>query len=337
MRMKKISIVVIAIALTASGLNVAHAAPTTKVMFTAATGAPLAGNTLPSLSAGDVVTLVIGNFPTGKGMYVYQAVQPAAGKRPTQFNKAGALWISTTAGASFKPTDLIKLTIDNGNAWGADCAHQSCGIQVELDSISSAGDTSEDQFFPITYVVGTSASKETTNPAASSVSVTASINGTELAQNKASVTLLYRTPLTVATSASDGSSTTMNFTPDPSGKTLCVVEGKTIKAFTAEGTCNLEVHTGSAVGYYPFYLGKGVQTAKQKVTKAKRGKPQSLALKTNFGETLSYKSTSKKVCTMVDNIVIGLTLGKCTITASAVGTANYEAFSANYVVTIAKK
>ena len=337
MRIKKISIAVIALALTASGLNAAQAAPTTKVMFTASTGAPLAGNTLPSLSAGDVVTLVIGNFPTSKGMYVYQAVQPAAGKRPTQFNKAGSLWISTTPGASFKPTDLIKLTIDNGNAWGADCAHQSCGIQVELDSISSAGDTSEDQFFPITYVVGTSASKETTNPAASSVSVTASINGTELAQNKASVTLLYRTPLTVATSASDGSSTTMNFTPDPSGKTLCVVEGKTIKAVTAEGTCNLEVHAGSAVGYYPFYLGKGVQTAKQKVTKAKRGKPQSLALKTNFGEILSYKSTSKKVCTMVDNIVIGLTLGKCTITASAVGTANYEAFSANYVVTIAKK
>ena len=129
----------------------------------------------------------------------------------------------------------------------------------------------------------------------------------------------------------------MNFTPDPSGKTLCVVEGKTIKAVTAEGACNLEVNAGSAVGYYPFYLGKGVQTAKQKVTKAKRGKPQSLALKTNFGEILSYKSTSKKVCTMVDNIVIGLTLGKCTITASAVGTANYEAFTANYVVTIAKK
>lgn len=333
---KKLSIASIAVALTIGSVAAAEAAPTTKVMFTAATGAPLPGNALPSLTAGDVVTMVIGSFPTGKGIYVYQAVQPAAGKRPTQFNKAGSLWISTTPGASFKPSDLIKLTIDNGNAWGADCAHQSCGIQVELDSISSAGDTSEDQFFPFTYVVGTSASKETTNPAASSVSVTASINDTALEQNKASVTLAYRTPLTVVTSASDGSKTTMNFTADPSGKTLCVVDGKTIKAVTAVGTCNLEVHAGTAVGYYPFYLGKGVQTVKQKVTSAKRGKPKSLTLKSNFGETVSYKVTSKKICTTVDNTLIGLTPGKCTITAAAPGTTNYDQFSANIVVTITK-
>jgi hypothetical protein len=107
--MKKIVIAIAALGLIASSASVAQAAPSTMVMFTAATGAPLPGNTLPSLTAGDVVTLVIAKFPTGKGMYVYQAVQPAAGKRPTQYNKAGALWISTTAGASFKPTDLIKL------------------------------------------------------------------------------------------------------------------------------------------------------------------------------------------------------------------------------------
>ena len=284
-KIKKLSIASIVVALTIGSVAAAEAAPTTKVMFTAATGAPLPGNTLPSLTAGDVVTMVIGSFPTGKGMYVY---------------------------------------------------HQSCGIQVELDSISSAGDTSEDQFFPFTYVVGTSASKETTNPAASSVSVTASINDTALEQNKASVTLAYRTPLTVVTSASDGSKTTMNFTADPSGKTLCVVDGKTIKAVTAVGTCNLEVHAGTAVGYYPFYLGKGVQTVKQKVTSAKRGKPKSLTLKSNFGETVSYKVTSKKICTTVDNTLIGLTPGKCTITAAALGTTNYDQFSANIVVTITK-
>ena len=335
--MKKIVIAIAATALIASGATVAHAAPTTMVMFTAPTGAPLPGNVLPALTAGDVVTHVIAKFPTGKGMYVYQAVQPAAGKRPTQFNKAGALWISTTAGASFKPTDLINLKIDNGNAWSADCAHQSCGIQVELDSISSAGDTSEDQFFPFTYVAGTSTT--TTAPAApaSTTTVTASINGTALEQNKASVTLAYRTPLTVVTTASDGTTQTMNFTADPSGKTLCVVEGKTIKAVTATGTCNLEVHAGAAVGYYPFYLGKGVQSAKKSTSTAKKGKPKSLTLKSNFGETISYKSMTKKVCTMVDNTLIGLTFGKCTVHASAPSTANYDQFNADWDITIGKK
>jgi len=335
--MKKIVIALASLTLVASGASVAQAAPTTMVMFTAPSGAPLAGNALPTLTSGDVVTMVIGKFPTGKGMYVYQAVQPAAGKRPTLFNKAGSLWISATPGASFKPSDLIKLTIDNGNAWGADCVYQSCGIQVELDSISSAGDTSEDQFFPFTYVKGTSTTSATTAAPASSTTVTASINGTALEQNKASVVLAYRTPLTVATAASDGTTPTMNFTADPSGKTLCVVEGKTIKAVTATGTCNLEVHAGTAVGYYPFYLGKGAQIVKQNVKKVKRGKPTSLTLKSNFGETVAYVSTSKKICTLVDNTLIGLTPGKCTITATANGSANYEEYKGKLGILITNR
>ena len=335
--MKKLIIALTAGALVIGGASASVAAPTTRVTFTEATGAPLAGNTLPSLSAGSVVTMTIGNFPTGKGMYVYQAVQPAAGKRPTQLNKSGSLWISATPGASFKPTDLIKLTIDNGNAWGADCAHQSCGIQVELDSIGSAGDTSEDQFFPFTFVAGSATTTTTATPATSSVTVSASINGTALEQNKASVPLAYRTPLTVLTTASDGSKPTINFTPDPSGKTLCVVDGNTIKAVTATGACNLEVHAGSAVGYYPFLLAKGVQSATKNASTAKKGKPKSLTLKTNFGETISYKATTKKVCTVIDNIVIGLILGKCTVHASAPSTANYDQFNADWDITISKK
>jgi len=335
--MKKIAISFIAGALVLGGASVAHAAPTTKVTFTSSVGAPLAVNTLPSLTAGDVVTMTIGNFPVGKGMYVYQAVAPATGKRPTQFNKPGSLWISTTPGASFKPTDLIKLTIDNGNAWGADCAHQSCGIQVELDSISSAGDTSEDQFFPFTYVAGAATTTAAPTSATSSVTVSASINGTALVQNKASVSLAYRTPLTVALSASDGSTPTMNFTADPSGKTLCVVEGNTIKAVTADGTCNLEVHAGTAVGYYPFYLAKGVQSAKQSVTSLKVGKPKNLAIKTNFQEKISYKSSTPKVCAAVDNTIIGIKVGSCVLQASAVGSANYDQFSAKVTLPVVKK
>lgn len=336
MRMKKIVIAIASTALVASSTYVANAAPTTTVMFTAPTGAPLAGNTLPTLTSGDVVTMVIGKFPTGKGMYVYQAVQPAAGKRPTVFNKSGSLWISATPGASFKPSDLIKLTIDNGRAWGADCAYQSCGIQVELDSISSAGDTSEDQFFPFTYVAGTSTTTAAPATPASSTTVTASIDGTTLEQNKASVVLAYRTPLTVVTSASDGTTPTMKFTADPSGKTLCVVEGRTIKAVTATGTCNLEVRTGTSVGYYPFYLGQGTQVVKQKIKKVKRGKPTSLTLKSNFGETIAYQSTSKKICTLVDNTLIGLTPGRCTITATAIGTDNYKEYKAKLGILITK-
>ena len=68
----------------------------TKVMFTEASGAPVSGT--PTVAAGETLHFVLGSFPTTAGLYVFQAVQPAAGARPTSSNTKAPLWISTALG-----------------------------------------------------------------------------------------------------------------------------------------------------------------------------------------------------------------------------------------------
>ena len=286
---------------------------------------------------GATLHLGLSNFPTGKGIYIFEAVKNPTGGRPTIKNSdmASQAWVIANGPAgSTSPNGDIKVTVTA--TFGGQTCTDNCGLWFEYDHDNTA-DTSEDHFVPITFSAAapTSAGSETTNPAAS-VKVSGQIDGVALSPSQPG-TLAYQTPKYVVATASDGSTPTLKITADPSGKTFCTLNGNYIKAVSGTGACNLEIHAGAVVGYFPFMLSKGVQTAKQTVTSIKVGKPKNVALKTSFGEKIAYKSATPKICAAVDNTIIGLKVGSCVLNASAVGTANYDQFSAKVTLAVVKK
>ncbi len=304
-----------------------------KVTFTAATGAPLASQTLTGLNpAGDVVTLTLGSFPTGKGLYVYQGVQGAMGARPTQINQSSEQWVTTAMGGTAKPTDLISVKVDNGHAWGADCAHQVCGIAIEFDHASTA-DHSEDQFFPITFAA------QSTTPAATtpvtSVTITAQIDGKNLSATVPG-SLPYETPKYVVVTTSDGSKPTLTISADPSGKTFCNVKDNLITALAGTNYCNLEITTTNGKADFPFALTPGVQLVRTAPKSIKIGQAIALSAKTNFGESATYKIATNSTCKISGSKITGKKAGTCSVSVKAPGTANYPALKGSISFEVSK-
>ena len=224
------------------------------------------------------------------------------------------------------------IAVDNGHAWGADCAHQTCGIQIEFDHDSTT-DKSQDQFFPISFAaIGTTPA--TTTAAAPSVTITAQIDGKDLSGTMPGA-LGYETPKYVVIKTSDGEPATASISADPSGKTFCVIANNTIKALSATGACNLNIKVGSGAQVnFPFMLGAGIQTLTNKVTSIAHGKPVALAAKTNFGEAVNYTATTGKTCAVVGTSVIGLRAGSCVLSASAAASANYAALATKVTIKV---
>ena len=308
------------------GISLAPAsqAAGTKVMFTEATGAPVSG--LPTIAAGETLHFVLGNFPTTAGLYVFQAVQPVTGARPTYSNTKAPLWISTDPQASFAPTKVIAFTIDNGNAWGADCAHQQCGLWFEYDH-SKSTDLSEDQFVPFSF---SAVPTTVTAPIMPSVAETLSvkIDGVDAKENIPGK-ISYRQVITFsATSASGSPVTFKSYTPD-----LCPVNGSTVTALKGSGQCDIAASAGSKSSHFPFIVGPGVQTVKG-VTSVKAGKSIGLSKESNFGEKVSYKSNSPKICSVSGFTLKAIRSGKCLISESATGSENYPALSATAAITV---
>jgi len=346
MNMKRIITALAVVALAVGIAPQAHAA-NTKVMWTAANGAPISGT--PSVAAGQTLYFVLGSFPTTAGLYAYEAVQPASGSRPTQTSAAIpalTMWISKAPGATSDPTKVQTFTIDNGNAWGADCTHQQCGLWFQFDHTNMA-DKSEDQFVPFTFVVPAAtaapapAATPSSSPAAApavlpadTLAVTA--NGVALVEN-ALGSITYRTPLTFsATTASKAAVTLKSYTPD-----LCPVTGFVVEALKGEGTCDIAVTSPGDVthaaktAHFPLMVSPATQALTNSSTAVKVGKRVSLPGSTSFGEMIKY-TTSSKNCSVKGSTVKGLKTGSCVVSASAPGTGNYSALKASVVVTVKK-
>lgn len=321
--------------------TVSHAA-VTKLMFTQENGAPLSG--IPTVSAGESLHFVLANFPTGSGLYIYQAVQPKnAGSKPSQANtsQSAAIWISANSQASFAPDKVITFKVDNGNAWGADCAHQQCGLWLEYDFNKSA-DRSEDQFVPFNFSAVSTAPTPTSSPMSSNLtpdSLDVKINGVQAKENTISA-IFYRQVLTFSATSSSGVPVTfISYTPD-----LCPVSGNTVTALKGAGQCDIaavsvgNANFGPKKSHFPFNVGLGVQTANVGHIgfKVKVGATWTEAKTTNFGETITYKALTKN-CSIKGFTFKALKVGACKIVASAPATSNYAAFSATDSFVISKK
>ena len=323
-----------------------HAA-TSQLLFTQSTGAPISGT--PTYKAGDTAYFVISNFPSSpaEGVYAYQAVQPAAGAKPTQSNTQGAVWISTQAGATFAPTAIIALKLDNGNAWGADCAHQQCGIFID----GAHGTTSPAQQFvafnfeaaptPAASPAASptpSASPSPTPVALPKDSLSVLLNGTPVAPNGLSAIGYRETVKFTVTSAASAAISFKSYTPN-----LCPVTASgEVTALKGTGQCDIAVIAASTATtsateiHFPFNLGLGKQELANPSFTVKVGQSVSLATISNFGEKVTYKIAATKSCTLKGSTLKAVKVGACNLTATAPGSTNYPAFTGKVLVTVKK-
>lgn len=294
--MKKI---VIVLALVASLLAPSHAqAAETKFL----------GGPLTNLEQqGATINVQLSAVPEKAGLYMQQCVQSTSGVRSEICNKAAELWISTSRGASFLPTDIIKFKPTGGFISGTttvDCTVSKCGIFMRFDHTAGA-DLSEDQFIALSFK-----SEATGTMALPMDEITATINGVAVS-TKAPITLGYRELATVSAVSKAGATLTYA-TLAPA----CALNGTQITPLKGVGECAISVTSAgnaTAAGVtaiLPIYLALGVQTIP--TIAAKKSLP--LAAKTNFGQKVTYKATGE--CSVKKNKLTAMK-GKCTISARA--------------------
>lgn len=283
-------------------------------------------------AAGDTVRLQFSNFPVN-GMYVQQCLI-TSGVRPTssQCNPASQVWISTSPGASFKPTDTVSVGVVATFA-SIDCLVQNCGLFFRLDH-TAPGDTSEDRFIPLTF--STSAV-----PALPLDEISTRVDGNLLARNAVG-TLAYRTPITVVSSTKSGAPTSVKVYGES-----CTSNGPTITALKGAGQCDIAVSSPGTSAYaavtyhYPVNLTPGKQTfvlnvpsrvVKSRILFAGRAV-------TNMGEKPWVHIESTKVCAVktsaVNTVLQAKRTGTCVFTVMALGREGlYESLNSRYTISV---
>ena len=342
--MKKFVRALLVMTLPISVITISSAyAAAPQLIYTQSTGAPISGT--PTYKSGDTAYFMITNFPAtpAEGVYAYIAVQPAAGAKPTQSNSQGAVWISTQAGATFTPMQIISLKIDNGNSWKADCAHQQCGIFVE----GAHGTTSAaQQFAPFNFQADSNpAPSATSSPTPTTPAVTLPkdnlsvlINGIPTAANGLS-TIHYRENLRfIVSSPAKAEISFKSYTP-----TLCPVTATgEVTALKGSGQCDIAVEEGATTTtsasetHFPLNVVKGIQSLTVSAFALQVGKSATLATISNFGEKVSYKLSATKSCSLKGSAIKALKVGACTLIATAPAAANYPAMNQKEVITVTK-
>jgi hypothetical protein len=314
--MKKVIVAIAMVTASMTALPSAHAV------------SQISGGPFTNLNpAGDTVHFGFASYPTGKGFYFFEAVQPATGQRPSiMVGTADTTWVSASPGATSPTGDIAVKVV--GAFPGADCSKVQCGVFVRLDHTAPM-DTSEDQFFPISFRAGTAA------PVLPSDVITATINGKPLSGMKPG-TLVYRTPVTVNVTTKSGvTATIVSSTPD------CSVAGNVIQALKGSGACDFAISSAGNSSYaavtshFPFMLAQAKQKVAIKVKKVKVKGTLALPAQTNMGENITYVSTTNR-CTVAGTTLTGVKTGACTLIASAPASANYTALKEKLVLNVNK-
>jgi len=284
---------------------------------TSVQGGPLTNLNL----AGDKIHLALSGYPTSHGLYIYQAVKPDAGARPTLINTASQVWVGTAPGATDPKGDIV-INVDNGHAWSADCAHQICGIFIRMDHTSPT-ENSEDQFIPITFSASSAPVVATPTD-----TLSVKIDGMDAKENVPG-NIAYRQVVTFSATSGSGAPVTLkSYTPN-----LCPLSGNTVTALKGSGQCDIAVSVGSKSAHFPFIVGPGIQSVKTSYS-GKVGKTIALAKESNFGEMVSYSTKTSKVCTVKGRTLKLNKKGNCLLEASSVGTENYSALKTSITVSV---
>jgi len=250
-------------------------------------------------------------FPTGKGMYIQQCIEPVGNARPATCSDTIQVWVSASgAQGTVSPTGGIAITVAGsitGKGVSADCTKVQCGLYFRLDHLSP-GDTSEDKFYPITFKAGASA------PVLAADEITVTLNGKTLVRN-VPINLAYRSEAKIIATAKSGA--TVNLT---SLNSNCTYLSGVFTALKGSDQCALAyttvatATTAASSGNFPFILVPGTQKVGIKSLTIAKGKTKALPVETNFGETISYKSNSKNCRVELSLVEVK---GRCIITATA--------------------
>ncbi len=288
----------------------AQAAPTVVVQ-----GGPFTGLD----PAGADIHFGFGNFPTAHGLYILEAVKSADGTRPTVFNQATQVWVSTDSQAPAHPTGDVVLHVV-GTFANADCSRDICGVFIRLDHTAPT-DTSEDQFIPITFKAGVA------GPALPADTISVKVNGVAVPANVPGTLVYGATAKFDVTTSSGGAISFKAYGP------ACGLNGSVVTALTGTGQCDIGVTSAGsssfagATSHYPFILAQAKQVLTFSTKYVKVGNSISLPTKTNLGEAISYSVISKTTCTYskVGSTLKAVKVGNCSVKASAAGmSGNYR-------------
>jgi hypothetical protein len=292
-------------------LGAALIAPTSAFAATTVQGGPLT-----SLNpAGDTIHMALSNFPTKAGLYILQCLNTVkAGATKDACDTTNQLWVSTDPNAPTKPTGDVALKV-TGTVAGTECGTNKCVIFLTFDH-TNAADRTEDQLIPISFAAGTSA------PTKPADVITATINGKTLSSSQPGV-LGYRTPVKFVASAKSGTAVTaLSSTPD------CTVVGNVITALKGTGYCDIAMTSAGSLefqattAHYPFALKLGIQKITFTRSALRVGKTMTLKAVSNFGETITYDTSSTSNCSLKGLKLKALKKGACNITATAPGSTN---------------
>jgi len=317
------SIKVALLAITVGSISMSNASAITTIQ-----GGPYT-NLDPS---GTSIHLNLSNYPTDKGLYIFQVVRNRASTnaRPTIIDMDNAVDVTTSSNHA----DVVIKAVGSftTSAGVTDCSKVECALWAQFDGASGSFNvTDEDQYISsLSFAAATTA-------ALPADTISASINGVALSST-APGTLAYRAPVTVAVTTGSGlPATIVSSTPD------CSVKGNVIEVLkVVMAGCDFAISTqgnsttSAKTVHFPFMITQGVQTVTQKVTKLKVGKMVNLVAKSNFGEGVAYKSLTKKICTVKGFTVVGLKAGDCLLTENAIGSTNYLAVSNNLTLPVSK-
>jgi len=254
-------------------------------------------------------------FPTKAGMYIQQCIAPVGTARPAVCSDANQLWVTATGetGSSIATGQIVMPVSGSisGRGTVVDCTKNECGLFFRLDRTAGT-DTSEDKFLPISFRAGAAA------PILPADEITVTLDGKVLTRNVPS-NLAYRAEAKVAATSKSGLPVTLtSLTAD------CTVANGVLTALKGSGQCALGHSTvGNAsfapsVANYPFILVPGAQQITGAAKSVKVSAKKSLPRETNFGEPITYQSSSK-TCSVQGNVVTGKKTGVCRVSASASG------------------
>lgn len=263
---------------------------------------------------GAIIRLALTNFPTMGGLYIQQCVAPTPGAKPTDCNTV-SLWVSTDANAPTKPTGEIQVKptakFNTAANKSIDCTVVSCGLWFAYDHTKPM-DRSEDQFIPITFK---SAGDAVALPGDT---VTGSVKGIAL-DPRNPVEIAYQGPVKIVTSSLSGTAVTL-----ASSTADCTTKKNTVIALKGTGFCNITATSAgnskfsSKTANFTLKLVPGVQIiSKKNIKSLKANRFSTLASETNFGESITYTSTTPTTCKVRGVRVTGIAKGDCVITATA--------------------
>lgn len=252
-------------------------------------------------------------FPTKAGMYIQQCIAPVGTARPVTCSDTLQLWVTAAGGPeTTSPTGPIAMKVAGsitGKGVTVDCTTTQCGLFFRLDHTAPT-DTSEDKFLPITFRAGVAAAVL----AADEITVT--LNGTALVRNVPS-NLAYRADAKIVATAKSGLPITFtSLTPE------CSYADGTLTALKGAGQCALgystagNATTAAATGNFPFILTPGAQKIGALPKSLKVGVSKSLPKSSNFGEMITYQ-TSSKSCAIKGNVLRASKPGTCALDFSA--------------------